>query len=1157
MRHKTTLTLLAVVALLTATLLLAIPSATAQTSVTYVAGNPTCQDRGYAFGFKPQVGENDFDSGTWDGYFPDGINTLHIVASGPYVTEWSSSLGIDAVIVKGGPGANVYEYNPEAFSGGNLSTPDAGPAVSHIEFCYDYELTGSKTANTAYTRTYSWTITKNFDGEYEKFIGDAPSVHGYTVSVGQSFVDSDWKVYGTITVNNPTPFTVNFSISDSVGGVAATIENCPATIAPWGSVTCDYHAFLGGAANGTNSATISSSTYGVNGTSASAGYTFGDPTNTVGYPTVNVTDTNGQAWSASGDATWNYTREFTCPTNTALYTDGVYVAPDHVNTATITETGQSDTATVKLTCYAPLVSKDAAASYNEVHTWDIDKTVTPESQSGFLGDNLPWTWTVNVSESSEDRDFLVTGTISVTNPAPMPMTVSLSDVLNDGTSATITGCDVDANLADGLTIPAGATATCGYTASPTDASATRNTATATLNGIPFSNYADFSFVKTVVNGTATVTDNEIGLDETLTAGNGPWEYTGPGSHVCSATKTDYVDNNNTSYSGSVKNVAIVSSGGEELDRDDATTAYTCYIPTITKTAAGSYDERHEWDVEKSVDPLTQNAFAGQTVPFTWTVVVTENVIPENFAVGGVITVVNPNPEDALVVALSDTLDDGSPVTITPDDDCAFDAVTGMLTVPAATTATCGYTASPTNASATKNTAVLTLNQVSFEAEAPFTFIPNIINGSVTLDDDQVPDWPIEISEGGTFTYDDSYTCSSSAMMYGETGTYSYTEDNTATLKETGDSDDATTEVVCYAPLVSKDANPFFTREWNWTIDKEGDQTELTLSPGQEPFIVNYDVTVSATFVDSGWGVASTIWVVNPAPVESGLAMPIQSIADVLETSPAPLGGTIDCGVTFPYNLPAGETLECTYTASLAGAFNGTNTASATLTTGASFNSAAVPWTFGGPTTEIDECVDLSDTKFGDLGTLCAGEGGSTLYEYSLDIRYDVCGEYEFVNVASFVTNDTNATGSDSWTVIVDVPCDTGCTLTIGYWKTHSIYGPAPYDDTWALIGEDTEFLESGLSYYEVLQLNAAGGNAWVILAQQYIAATLNGLNGADVSSISVQLSDAEYLLSKYSYESPPSNRVKEEKTDRLQMLYLATILDNYNNGLLGVPHCDF
>jgi len=80
-----------------------------------------------------------------------------------------------------------------------------------------------------------------------------------------------------------------------------------------------------------------------------------------------------------------------------------------------------------------------------------------------------------------------------------------------------------------------------------------------------------------------------------------------------------------------------------------------------------------------------------------------------------------------------------------------------------------------------------------------------------------------------------------------------------------------------------------------------------------------------------------------------------------------------------------------------------------------------------------------------------------------------------------------------------VPCGgDGCTLTPGYWKTHSAYGPAPYDPTWALIGEDTPFFLSGISYYEALWTEPKGGNAYYILAPAYIAARLNVLNGASI-----------------------------------------------------------
>ena len=73
----------------------------------------------------------------------------------------------------------------------------------------------------------------------------------------------------------------------------------------------------------------------------------------------------------------------------------------------------------------------------------------------------------------------------------------------------------------------------------------------------------------------------------------------------------------------------------------------------------------------------------------------------------------------------------------------------------------------------------------------------------------------------------------------------------------------------------------------------------------------------------------------------------------------------------------------------------------------------------------------------------------------------------------------------------------GCSLTPGYWKNHSQYGPAPYDATWAQVGEDTIFFLSNQTWYEVLWTAPKKGNAYYILAHAYIAAYLNELNGAD------------------------------------------------------------
>jgi len=134
---------------------------------------------------------------------------------------------------------------------------------------------------------------------------------------------------------------------------------------------------------------------------------------------------------------------------------------------------------------------------------------------------------------------------------------------------------------------------------------------------------------------------------------------------------------------------------------------------------------------------------------------------------------------------------------------------------------------------------------------------------------------------------------------------------------------------------------------------------------------------------------------------------------------------------------------------------------------------------------------------------------------------------------------------------------TGFTYTWGYWKTHSSYGPASYDNTWALLGENTTFFLSGQSYYQVLLMSVAGGNAYYQLAHQYIAAKLNVLDGAwmrdDVKAV---FDEATSLLNAYT----PAVVMGFKKGNSAQKLifarfnYLAGILDNYNNGLMGTPH---
>jgi len=131
---------------------------------------------------------------------------------------------------------------------------------------------------------------------------------------------------------------------------------------------------------------------------------------------------------------------------------------------------------------------------------------------------------------------------------------------------------------------------------------------------------------------------------------------------------------------------------------------------------------------------------------------------------------------------------------------------------------------------------------------------------------------------------------------------------------------------------------------------------------------------------------------------------------------------------------------------------------------------------------------------------------------------------------------------------------TGCTRSKGYWKTHSIYGPAPYDSGWELLGEDSTFFLSNQSNYEVMWTPPSGGNAYYKLAHQYIATAINTLNGADPSEVQESFDDATDLFNNYTPEY--IGGLKGNNPLRQEFNSLKSILAQYNGGEIGPGSCE-
>jgi hypothetical protein len=349
--------------------------------------------------------------------------------------------------------------------------------------------------------------------------------------------------------------------------------------------------------------------------------------------------------------------------------------------------------------------------------------------------------------------------------------------------------------------------------------------------------------------------------------------------------------------------------------------------------------------------------------------------------------------------------------------------------------------------------------------------------------------------------------------------------------------------------VRKTATTTFTRNYGWTIAKSADQTTLTLSSDQT-FIVNYSIVATKDAgVDSNWAVSGTITVTNPYQLgpANGVA-----VTDVISGSSGP-PITVTCPST---TISAGQSIVCTYdSVSLPGGTERTNTATATATNlGSGTGTANV--TFGAPSTKVDDCVTISDSYSGGPQGQSTCATKTFTYSRAIDAGILTCGVNTVENTAT-LTSDNGAPETDNHTVTVnkDCPPTGGCTLTQGYWRTHSDRGPAPYDNTWALLGglaEDTIFYLSGKTYYQVLW-TAPAGNAYYVLANQFIAAKLNGLAGSNTTAITDALAQADNLFRAHTPASVAG--LKGTSAIRQQFLTLATQLDNYNNGVIGPGHC--
>jgi hypothetical protein len=113
-----------------------LPATATHVNPTLVPGNASCPAGTTELKVEPVT----------DGTFSDGTLTVVIDVrdtAGGQVFDWTSNIGVDAVIAKGGPNSNVYTYSPESTGDTGLHAPTNASGkfagLSHISFCYDVE----------------------------------------------------------------------------------------------------------------------------------------------------------------------------------------------------------------------------------------------------------------------------------------------------------------------------------------------------------------------------------------------------------------------------------------------------------------------------------------------------------------------------------------------------------------------------------------------------------------------------------------------------------------------------------------------------------------------------------------------------------------------------------------------------------------------------------------------------------------------------------------------------------------------------------------------------------------------------------------------------------------------------------------------------------
>jgi hypothetical protein len=201
----------------------------------------------------------------WDGsedgpYVVDGGNTITILGADAQAFSWTSQFPVCAVIVKGGPSANVYYY--DGALGDTALVAPVNPRngqnydISHVTFCYDdpdtcYQEETAWSTGPRYVRRGNWATSTPYvapGGTVKIFAGQTLEAGTATFSAP----DADGKV--TITINLTGGFIFYYDGADVVADDNLKVQDY--ATAPSGNPAPGLFAWKKSVTSGATTATI-------------------------------------------------------------------------------------------------------------------------------------------------------------------------------------------------------------------------------------------------------------------------------------------------------------------------------------------------------------------------------------------------------------------------------------------------------------------------------------------------------------------------------------------------------------------------------------------------------------------------------------------------------------------------------------------------------------------------------------------------------------------------------------------------------------------------------------------------------------------------------------------------------------------------------------